>query len=158
MKLLNKITVKDVVGGIKKGWLTEDAPETRGLMRIIGQCEKVQVGMGDNGEWYKFHGTFEAIDIATGEVFRSGKCCLPALCTDVITSVMSNKDVKSADFAFDIGIRKTSTVVGYEYTCQPLFDVAASDPLAGLKATLPALPAPPPQDAPAALPAPEKKK
>jgi hypothetical protein len=66
---LRKINAKTVWGKIKN----DDIPEkgSKPLFRVIGQAMGTREGDGDYGEWVALVGNFEAVNLATGEVFAA---------------------------------------------------------------------------------------
>ena len=156
-KLLSKMSYKTVCGKLNR----RDIPEGGELhvMRVIGQANGFGTGNSDYGVYTFFKGNFQSTNVATGEVFRSGKLFLPQVVEALIVGAFSDT-VKSVDFAFDIFmVDAPDNNIGYEYSARSLTDVAESDPVAIMERQLaqsaPALPAP--TKAPA-LPAPAAEK
>jgi hypothetical protein len=147
-----KLSAKAVWGKIKRA----DIPEkgVKPLFTIIGQAMGVRKGTSEYGEWTALVGTFEATNIDTGEVFSGPECFLP----EPFNSMIANKlqgvgAVHAIDFAFEIGIKAAPadqpTRVPYEYTCKPIQDPTAGDPLKALRGRV--------SEHRKALPAPAKK-
>lgn len=167
MKIVNKISVKNVVGDVptkdvKIPKMKEGVPaidnkgeviyETvqRGIkqdvMRVFGQCDKIKLGNTQYGETVEFIGNFEATDILTGEIYRGSRLFLPPVLTDMLRAEVVAAGETGVQFAFDIGIDSANNAHGYQYTITPLTAPSVSDPLAQMKAALlanaPALPSP----------------
>lgn len=156
MKVIKKITAKEVCGDVKKlvnlNMKDGELPEGLAipLMRVVGKCDRTQIKTTDIGESLLLLGNFEGINIATGEVFRSGRCYLPEVAADMIAGMLLDDSVSAVEFGFDIGvITDPSSIVGYTWEVTPLVEPQDDDALSRLSKSLPALPK---------LPAPEKKK
>lgn len=166
MKILNKVSVKNVVGDIptrdvKVPKLENGSPvEKNGeivyqtvqkgikqdVMRVFGQCDKIKLGNTQYGETVEFLGNFEATNILTGEVYRGSRLFLPPVLTDMLRAEVVAAGETGVQFAFDIGIDSANNAHGYQYTITPLSAPSQSDPLSMMKAALlanaPALPTP----------------
>lgn len=142
--LVKKITVKTVCGQLAK-------PETNKLiMRIFGQATGVKPGQSNLGEYVALIGSFEAVKLETGEIYRSGRAILPPLVSDLITGKMTGD---TTQFAFDVGIKPSASPVGYDYYCVSLIPSGDTDPLSTLKKQIEAKTAAP---GPAPAPGPVK--
>lgn len=143
MQFLRKITTS-ALGGIPKGYREMENGDTRDLYDIFGQIESHEVGDSTFGEYVAYLGTFKAINLDTGEVYRSKKCLFPQLVSDALVDAVidaeANKTIVEA--AVRIGMRRTvkfdkagaETGIGYEYTMMPLIPIGeADDPLAALE-------------------------
>lgn len=144
LKLLNKITVKDVCGKTK-------APlegESLDLMVVTGIVARVSAGNTNYGDFVKLHGQFHAKNLVTGDEFRSGSCILPDVINDMIHGQFAAMEPgSSVQFGVKISVdQDDSVIIGYKYSAEPLIDAAESDPLEALLTTVNA-----------ALPAPDKK-
>lgn len=166
MKLLNKVTIKNVLGKKPNGALLGDKTELD-LMTVYGTVKDSKNGVhtfGDGKEspYVKFYGDVRAVRTSDGVEFRSRECILPNLAEGALAPVVDSLDKdagESVRFAFQIGIRKAETTVGYEFTAEPLVESEEHDPLANFKTELleglkaPALEAPPPAEKTTAPPA-----
>lgn len=137
MKLLNKITVKNVLGRKPNAALLGEKGEI-GLMTVYGAVKDSKAGSHNFGdgteasEYTKFFGDVRAVRTSDGVEFRSRECILPKLAEGVLASVVDglNKDEgESVRFAFDIGIKKSEATIGYEFTAEPLVETEENDPL-----------------------------
>ena len=130
--LVSKISPKVVCG-------KQEKPEGKTVVwkyQIIGIANDIKMGESNYGEWIAFLGSFKATNLETGETFRSGKCFLPQTATNLIVPAL--KDSKGVEFAFNVGIKKADTSIGYEYIVEPLIAASESDPLLLLEKKIPA--------------------
>lgn len=128
--IIKKITVKTVCGVIK-------APSKDvNLMRVVGIATGVKSGESNYGPWQAMRGQFQATCLETGEIFRSGVCILPGVAQDLLIPQLYGTDTKGVEFGMEIGIRPSEVPIGYEYTCNPLFQMD-NDPLANVLMRLP---------------------
>lgn len=85
----------------------------------------------------KFTGTFEAVNLQNGNLFRSGVLYLPKGVSEMLESAVNsaNKDdaAGSVDFAFEIRSVKASNPIGYSYEAVPLIKPAEADELEQLR-------------------------
>ncbi len=132
--LIKKITVKTVCGSMKRPG--ENDPEHK-LMMVVGVATGVKSGESNFGPWQALRGQFQATNMETGEIFRSGVCILPNIAQDLLLPQLFGEGVNGVEFGLEIGVRPSSTPIGYEYTCNPVFQ-ADNDPLAHVLAKLPA--------------------
>jgi hypothetical protein len=133
-----KISAKTVMGKIKRDWIPDKGSVP--LFQVIGQCYGVRKGVSDYGEWIALVGTFEAVNLKTGEVFAGPECFLPEPFNGMIAEKMQGANAANAvDFAYEIGIKPPGedSTVAYEYTCKPIHDPRAGDPLKELRARIP---------------------
>ncbi len=155
MKLLNKVTIKNVLGKKSNAALLGDKQELL-LMTVYGSVKDSKAGVhtfGDGKEspYIKFFGDIRAVRTSDGELFRSRECILPNIAEGALAPVVEGLDKETGEsvrFAFDIGMRKSDTTVGYEFTAEPLVESEEHDPLADFGKQLlesrkaPALPKP----------------
>lgn len=147
MESRRRITAKTVMGKIKKDWIPEGKGTTP-LFQVIGQAYGTRKGEGDYGPWVALVGQFEAVNLKTGEFFSGPECFLPEPYNGMIVDRLTGEGRANAvDFAYEIGLKAPGedSTVQYEYTCKPIHDPKAGDPLKELRARLPkfaALPAP----------------
>jgi hypothetical protein len=148
------------------------------LFQIWGHAHSVKRGESDYGPYVGLLGRFEAINITTdkdgkvdGTVFAGPQCFLPepmaSMLAEQLEAMTEEKDadgkvvlvdgkpkmrrlVDSLEFAFEIGVKATETVVGYEYTTRPIIKPGGADPLAELRKRIPGLPGNAPALAPPA--------
>jgi hypothetical protein len=141
-KILSKISYKTVCGKVNRRELPADG-SSKLVMRVLGQASAMKNGNTDFGEFTAFVGMFEATNVETGEVSRSGKIFLPSAAEVMLAGALQGSTGPVA-FGFDIGVRESDNAIGYEYTAESIFDVAETDPVEQMKKTMTAkaLPAP----------------
>ena len=131
--ILKKISVKTVFGAIN---VRETAVGVeKPVMRVVGNITGAKTGESQYGPWLALKGSFLAVNLETGEEFRSSQCFLPESATDLAFNALQQDGVKSVDIAFDIGVKGTPPgkgQIGYEYTVTPLIAPAKSDPILSL--------------------------
>lgn len=128
MILLIKISVKSVCGVPGKKPLNFDGDnivnintykfngkiKQKDLMEVGGVCKKVVKIKTNFGNAYMLKGFFQAVDIKTGNEYRSVKCFLPC---DQIALTMESVLKKDSEimFSYIIGIEPSNNEYGYEY-------------------------------------------
>lgn len=141
--LIRKLTAKSVCGKIEK-----PTKITR-LFSVFGIATKTKTGSSDYGTWTALVGRFEAINIATGEVFEAPQCFLPEPLNTMIAealdeveetedddgNVTTERVNKSLGFSVEIGIKPSDVPIGYEYTTKENVKADVDDPLAALRET-----------------------
>lgn len=151
MALIKKITVKSVIGDVKK--IFKGVTEKTAIMRVVGIARSMQAGESDYGPWVKYKGTFNGINLITGEEMTAPYCLLPEVASCLIENQLSAEGVTSIEFGFDLYIKPSDTPIGFEYLAEPLVEPKDADPLSHLSKSLPA----PPKVNKKALPALDKK-
>lgn len=137
VEIVNKISIKKICG--RPHPPKDDKPVY--LMEIFGIATGVKTGTSNYGDWTAFTGTFQALNIETRKIYRSGKLFVPQIIENLILPALENSD--SVEFAFRIGIRKDETsATGYTYIADPMLPVAENDPIELLSRKLSALPSP----------------
>jgi hypothetical protein len=157
MQYLSKITLKSIDAQPKPRSVT--APEI--LAHVFGIARRFRVGSSAYGIFHSFLGEFEAVNLSTGEVTRSGRILLPPIAEKILlermeaggatagkdrTATQDEEDGEAAsepiEFAFAIGVRplygpdgKTLSErgSGYEYTLHPLMEMRENDSLAKIR-------------------------
>ncbi len=154
--IIPKITMKTVDA--------QPAPRTvtvkEDLVHIFGRAERVNEGSTTYGIFHKYKGTFEAVNLKTGEVYRSSALLLPEIADGILLPEMLargatlgkektaktpeetgepvSKDAQPVDFALAIGVvpqeSKDESGRGYQYSVRPLMEATTADPLASLRA------------------------
>ncbi len=136
MKLVNKLSVKAIIGG--KGNILEtvmkDKENEHIVARIIGIASGIKTGEGDNGPWTGLTGQFKGVNVLTGEEFRSGILFMPSVAQDMVVGALMG-DTKAVEFGFDITAKyDEESATSYVYGAVPLFESSESDPLSMLEA------------------------
>ena len=148
INLLSKISVSKCHGKLNR----DDLPKGP-ILRVIGIGTGTKTGPDKNkpGEfWTAITGDIAAIDVTTGQEFRSGVCFMPNTAQNLVIGALGSNP-EGVEFAFDIGVKKADNVVGYEYTVKPVVKVQESSAMQKLMAAANAA-------APLALAAPEGDK
>lgn len=149
-QLVKKLSLKAIVGRVDVKKLHEDNKEVD-LFNIGGTCTGTKTGNSQYGEWNAFTGTFGAIRLDDGEVFRGVQLFLPEIAEAfVLPTVMESKG-QPVEFAFIIGVKpafKQDGSATYEYTVKPIQVAEVADPLDSMMGLLR-------KHAPAALEAPK---
>jgi hypothetical protein len=137
--IITKITMKSIGAQPKPKSIKEG--ESIKLANVYGRVRGMETGSTQYGDYTLFRGTFEAINLKTGEVYAAGKMILPAVLESLITGNFTDE---AMDFAFTItAMYSEKGNTGYTFGASPLIEPAAADELEYLrKAALPALPAP----------------
>lgn len=135
------------------------------VAHVYGSARNYVIGSSTYGEYTKFRGDFEAVNLSSGESYRSGNLLLPDVAADLLASALHAAGAKHGrakspgidgddgedalapiEFAVEIGIRpKTSDKPGgmpYEWTVRPLIEARDSDPLVSMRDKVKALSAP----------------
>lgn len=136
--ILKKITVKAVYGEI-------EAPEkghSKPLITVYGNARRATTESTTFGDYVKFLGMFESVNMDSGEVFQSGALIVPGIVENLIFGALgSDENISGVQFAFEIGVKSDKTPTGYSYTVKSLVQPAKDDVLADLRGKL-ALPSP----------------
>jgi hypothetical protein len=106
------------------------------LARLFGKLSKVKYEEDKaKGQFYtSFVGTFEAINMQTGEVFQSGKMFLPKGISEMVETAVNKagENVQIA-FAFEVRSIKANNPIGYSYRVLALQSPEAADELRELR-------------------------
>lgn len=145
-KIVKKITAKVVSGGIDILKLAKfiDLPGNNDgsvmpLFNIIGQASDFTTGQSDYGPYVKLLGVFKAVNIDTGEEFRSGACMLPGSGNDMVYGALRGLGEQggAVEFAFRVGVKRDKSAgVGYAYDVEQVVVAGQADPLAALEKSL----------------------
>lgn len=147
---VKKLSVASIAA-ISKNFKAEKHDTRIALMHVFGRVESTETGTSQFGPWTAFVGSFKAVKLEDGEVFRAGKCLLPSIAADAIGDAVDSANGGIVEFAIEIGLRRVvklaangdETGAGYEYTMRPLIEIdEAADPLAALESKVKALAAP----------------
>lgn len=143
-----------VVGKLSVKAMGCDASKVKGiagnrleLCRIYGMIMDTQAKEDKFNEGRfitKFVGTFEGVNLETGEIFRSGALYLPAGISEQMEAAFKQIHEQDANaqvqFAFEIRSVKSGNPIGYTYEAQAIRRPEKDDPLAQLRAQMKALP------------------
>jgi hypothetical protein len=173
VEIVNKITMKTIDAQPKPRSVTERAD----IAHVFGTATGYRQGSTNYGVFCKFEGNFEAVNLTTGEVFRSRNLLLPQIVEAMLLEQLTSLGAKAGkvrtadtegtpgtpasepvDFAFCLGVKPIfekdgKTLVergqGYEYTVKPIMESKVSDSLAHIREASEKA-----RNAPKALPAP----
>lgn len=166
MKILKKISAKDVLGNVTDIVVTMAVNEIKDVYSVAGICDGYEQGVGTYGEWTRFVGNFEAINYVDGEVIRSSKAHVPDVMEQLmldgvkenaeIVQSKSNKDStfykldSPIEFAILVQLKRLpdtdKEINNYQYITKPLHEVKRSDAIGHLTSLLPAPKADPQMD------------
>ncbi|RJP44495.1 hypothetical protein C4587_01790 [Candidatus Parcubacteria bacterium] len=151
-ELVKKITAKGIVPDLAERVKTPgdlyDADEktivATPVFHVYGLARKYDAERSQYGEYLRFTGDFEAVNLKTGEVHRAGSMILPDIAENVLAGAMNTEGAQAVQFALEIGVKPSKSPVGYDYTVKPLVENReAEDALTTLRAaSRAALPAP----------------
>jgi hypothetical protein len=145
-QLVSKLSLKSIIGkpDMKALWAkSEDGKllHEQGieLFNVGGTVTGMKTGITNFGEFTGFLGTFGAIRLHDGVVFRSGQLFLPTIAENFVKPTVEAAAGAPVEFGFIIGIKpmkKPDDSESYEYTVTPIVAPDAVDPLAGMMAKL----------------------
>lgn len=141
MKLIKKITLKDVCGviGSLDNLVKMKNEGPLPLMEVIGMARSAKPAESDKGEYVIFLGTFQATNLRTGEVYQSGKAILAGAAVDLLYGVMIGRPAGSGDvqFGFRYSARHDeSAITKYVFVVESMIKPAKTDPLQMLSAAI----------------------
>lgn len=172
-KILRKLTIRDAFGGkaecLKAAQTGLTKPEDKTgspvpILTIIGQVSDYATGNGDNGDFIKLKGSFEATNLMTGEVTSvNGVCILPNFIAENMALAIK-AGAQAVDFAVSISVEYDETAATmYKFSAESLLPPTTAQPVSALKAQMqqlgiempvPRLAAPAPAAAPVPAPTP----
>ena len=140
--IVGKISAKTMGLALTTGSLNDKArKEPFPIYQIMGIAKGTIAGEGANGEWNKLIGTFEAVNLLTGEIYRSGNAFLPKVVNDVIAGNFINVpegETREVRFVYEVGVTPSTMPVGYTFTVKELIETEAADPFESMRWALPA--------------------
>lgn len=145
MQIVNKITMKVVMGGDVKDFVIEN--EQIDLVQVMGIAKKKEVFNSTFGgkvdQSWCIHGEVKAINLQTKEQFYSpNRCFLPPLASELLATQLDDTDHNCVKWAFVLGVKWSKAQVGYEYTVKPLLKPAEHNDLDNIEKEINALPSP----------------
>jgi hypothetical protein len=136
MELVNKITIKGLVGAVKGIIKGKADGEIVKLAQIVGICNGTGVVPTQYGDSTFLKGQFKMKSLLDGKEQQSGKCFLPDSAINLVAGQLTD-DCKAIQFAFNIGVKVDDSIqIGYVYTIEPLLSPEANNPLALLEQKL----------------------
>lgn len=155
-KILKKLTIRDMVGG-KPAILAAaqmgraDGTDDKGkackvgsegkevpILRVVGQVNGFKAGESDNGSYVELKGTFQGLNLITGEVVNNvARCILPNAISEPLAAALANGSTESADFAVEISVAyQESAAVMYVFSARSLMKSAPAAPVQDILARL----------------------
>lgn len=146
---VNKVTVRSI--GYKKTDLdsiVEENEESVLIARFYGRISKSEAGSGTLGDFVKFKGSHEAVNLISQKVYRSKTLILPAIAEGMLIDLLNEaqKDAPEAimEYGIDISVMPNPSYNGngakYQFGMVPLMAPAAEDSVSQLGQKFGALP------------------
>ena len=148
-KIVKKLTIKECVGGkpvllaiamlgqtVSKDDAGKEVRSVTGrpqpIMRVLGQVIGFTPGEGDNGSFVKLKGSFQAINLQTGEVINTAQAILPDAVGEPLANAIHN-GAEAIEFAVEIFVEyDESAATMYKFTARSLIPSATPKPIASL--------------------------
>ncbi|MGC8541025.1 MAG: hypothetical protein ACP5QA_10400 [Phycisphaerae bacterium] len=152
-EIISKITMKTV--GAQPA--PRSVTKKEDLVRIYGRADRVSEGSTTYGIFHKYKGDFKAVNLITGEAFRSGTLLLPEIADPLLLNAMlaagatlgKEKTAKTPEvegekvkgepifFGLIIGVIPQESADesgrGYQYTVKEAFESQVADPFAAIE-------------------------
>lgn len=134
--IIGKITMASI--GCKPAlvnMLKEGEGNELALARIYGTLDEVRYQDDkDKGQIYTyFVGSFEAVNMQDGDVYKSGKLFLPKGISELVEGECKKNPNTAIQFAFEVRSIKANNPAKYSYKVLPLVSPEKSDALAQLR-------------------------
>jgi hypothetical protein len=146
--IVKKITSKSVAGKISLEKLiahnTANPGSVMPLYGVIGLAADFVAGQSEHGPYVRLLGQFKAINVETGEEFRSGACILPGAASDLVFGALRGlgEGGGSIEFALRVGVKRDETsAVGYVFVIEQVYEPTKQDAIGALESRL-SLPTP----------------
>jgi len=145
--IISKITLKTVGIDDPESLVIPGKKKNVPVMRVYGLLRTATEKQTDIGKSMTLIGDFEAVNLITGEIYKSGKCYLPTIAEGPVTEMLFQAQAKdpkaSVKFALDVMVSyfESKFPKGAKYTwgVTSLFDTPEEcDPLADIRKALPA--------------------
>lgn len=134
--MISKMSVKGL--GCKPFAAPKETPAR--LCQIIGKASGLKTGEDTTGRvWSAITGEFRGVNLATGEIFRSGKLFLPGGIHEVVEGAVKSlpEDGGVVKFAFEIRTVEAKNPIGYSYQAANLMPMESeTDSLADVIAAI----------------------
>lgn len=133
VNFIKKITVKNVCGKI-------EPPKQKGksvpVMRLFGLVTHYDIRESQYGPSPRFKGQFEALSLLdkSAKPLRSGTLYVPEVVSDMILAAFPDGEIRTVQFAVEIGVKADDSTIGYQYEVRPLIHHEDTDPLANVRA------------------------
>lgn len=124
--MIKKLSTPKILGGKPK---LKEGEKSRNLYNVMGIASNTKTGETDHGPWCALTGNFAAINLETGEQFRSAVVFLPDIALDMVRGQLDT-GANAVEFGFMIAIKEDEqSATGYVYTATPLMEPDENDPL-----------------------------
>lgn len=136
----NKITISQIGGNPTRA---KSEKKRVAVCQIYGIATGLKAVDAPNGDTFiAILGNFEAVNMETGDVYRSGTMYLPSGFHEVIQSQLESlaenregrSDKPQVEFALAIDAEPANNPSGYSYVARSLVPPAKADPLSALRA------------------------
>jgi hypothetical protein len=133
--IISKITMATI--GCKPGLVAAlpDGQNELPIARLYGKLTKVgyQEDKASGQTYTYFVGTFEAVNMQSGEVFRSGKMFLPKGISELVEQAVNKNEGAAVSFAFQVNSIKANNPIKYSYKVLALKSPEAEDELKAIR-------------------------
>lgn len=156
MKLLGKISAKEILGNVNVVVREMKVGDVRQAYGVAGICDAYETGVSQFGEWHRFIGGFQAVNYVTGEEIRASKAHIPQVLEELLLNgIRESSEVESArstkhttfykmtspvEFAFEVGIERLEDgengELNYKYITSPKTEMKRNDAISHLTALL----------------------
>lgn len=134
---IKKLSTKNIFGSANDVRNALGNQKETPLYKIFGIANGWKPGEGTYGSYVAFKGEFHAINLDTGEEFRSATCFLPDDITPMLQNALDNAKGQTVKFGLQISARQNErSSVGYEYAATPIVSVVENDAMAELRKTM----------------------
>lgn len=134
MKPVRKITVKAVYGAVDIEKVLAAKDTGLPIMDVYGIATAAKEGESDYGVYCKFIGQFRAVNLETGETFRSATLLLPRFLEEQLMGLLGGGAV-AAEFAVRIqAVYDKTSATKYVYVADSLVEAQESDAFKALEA------------------------
>lgn len=131
LNLVSKLTVKTIGAQPPRHSIKQPTM----LATIFGRCSAKEAGTSDHGEYVKFKGEFEGLNVSNGESYRASVLIVPKVLEGLLDQAISLDEVNAVDFAVEIWAEPNEkSITGYSYGVKPLIQPKESDALSALRA------------------------
>lgn len=135
MQTVRKLTTKVIFGGNPD---VEELLKAEGkkmdLALIAGVARKFKPDSSEHGNFVRFYGQFQGVNMVTGERFEAGQAILPGAGQDALYGAMGSEgEAVTVEFAYLISAKyDKDAVTKYVYECRPVTKPKENDPVAQL--------------------------
>lgn len=122
--IIKKLSVKTVAGAVN----VPEEGKSITVCRFGGIARGLKTVPTTFGDSTALLGDFFGVNVASGEIFRSGVLYAPPVLLDMLAPRVEQNE--SVEFAFDVNIIGDKTVAaGYRYTLGTIIEPAENDPM-----------------------------